>query len=178
MRGCSVRNGGGRCPYRHIGHCHGRDVPVRPAADGYELMISPSEDVAIADTLTSLLMSLQEIGVLGNSVDLEYAAFAKSDLKGPAPPAGASIDSVLYQLVVAEDWFAFAAANSLALTGLRVDVVAEKLPDGVLPEAFAAYVYEETDQLAKLLVPIDMLVTLASAEAVGYVRPPYQPAAP
>jgi len=151
---------------------------VRPAGDGYELVVNPSQDVAIADALASILVSLQEIGVLGNSVDLEFAAFAKNDLKGPAPPEGASIDSLLYRLVIAEDWFAFAAANSLALTGLRLDVVVETLPGSSLPDAFSAYVYEQTDQLAKLLVPIDGLVSLASAESVGYVRPPYQPAVP
>jgi len=151
---------------------------VRPATDGYELVVSPSQDIAISDALTSILMSLQEIGLLGNSIDLEFAAYAKNDLKGPAPPAGASIDSILYRLVIAEDWFAFAAANSLALTGLRVDVVVEKLPGGSLPETLAAYVYEDTEQLAKLLVPVDQLVALASAESTGYVRPPYQPAAP
>ncbi|MBU0596116.1 hypothetical protein KJ567_05490 [Candidatus Bipolaricaulota bacterium] len=151
---------------------------VRPAGDGYELVVSPSQNVAITDALASILMSLQEMSVLGNSVDLEFAAFAKNDLKGPPPPGGASIDSLLYRLVIAEDWFAFAAANSLALTGLRLDVVAEKLPGGSIPEVFAAYAYEETEQLAKLLVPVDRLVALASAESIGYVRPPYQPAAP
>ena len=151
---------------------------VRPAGSGYELVVSPSQDIASFDALTSILMSLQEIGVLGNSVDLEYAAFAKNDLKGPAPPEGASIDSNLYRLVVAGDWFAFAAANALALTGLRIDIVAEILPGGSLPDAFSAYVAEQTDQLAELLVPIDALVSLASAESIGYVRPPYQPAAP
>ena len=151
---------------------------VRPAAGGYELVVSPSQDVTIADALASILMSLQEMSVVGDSVDLEFAAFAKNDLKGPPPPAGASIDSILYRLVVSEDWFAFAAANSLALTGLRVNVVVEKLPEGSLPEAFATYAYEETEQLAKLLVPVDRLVALASAESIGYVRPPYQPAVP
>jgi len=151
---------------------------VRPAAGGYELVVNPTQDIAISDALASVLMSLQELGVLGNSVDLEYAAFAKNDLKGPAPPAGASIDSILYRLMVAEDWFAFAATQSLTMTGLRIDVVAELLPGGSLPETFAAFVREETEQLAKLLVPVDRLVALASAESIGYVRLPYQPAVP
>jgi len=151
---------------------------VRPSAGGYELVVNPAQDIAISDALASILMSLQEIGVVGNSVDLEYAAFAKNDLKGPAPPAGASIDSILYRLVVAEDWSAFAAVQSLTMTGLRIEVVAEILPGGVLPEAFAAFVQEETAQLAKLLVPVDRLVALASAESFGYLRPPYQPAVP
>lgn len=151
---------------------------VRPAVGGYELVVSPTLDVAISDALASILLLLQQMGVLGNSVDLEFAAFAKNDLKGPPPPAGASIDSILYRLVIAEDWFAFAAANSLSLTGLRLDVVAEKIPGGGIPEGFEAYAYEETEQLAKLLVPVDRLVALASAEPIGYVRPPYQPAVP
>jgi len=151
---------------------------VRPASDGYELVISPSEDIAIQDTLASLLMSLQEFGVLGESVDLEYTAYAKNDLKGPASPAGASIDSLLYRLMVSEDWHAFAASNSLSMIGLRVDVVAEILPNGVLPEAFLPFAFEQTDQLAELLIPVDLLVTLASSESIGYVRPPYQPAVP
>ena len=88
------------------------------------------------------------------------------------------MDSLLYRLVIAEDWFSFAATNGLTVTGLRADVVVEKLPGSDLAEAFEAYAYQETEQLAQLLVPISRLVALASAESTGYVRPAYRPAVP
>ena len=154
------------------------EYAVRPSELGYELVISPLQGVSISDTLTSILLSLQELGILGDAIDFDFATYAKDDLKGPPPPAEARIDSALYKLVIAEDWYAYAAANALDLTGLRVEVVAEKLPGGSIPEAFEPYVVEESDLLGKLLLPIDELVALASAESIGYVRTAYVPVAP
>jgi len=151
---------------------------VRPAEGGYELVLSPVQGLAISNTLTSILVSLQELGILGDAVDFDFNTFAKDDLKGSPAPTGARMDSSLYNLVIAEDWHAYAAENSFDVAGLRVEVIAEKLPGGALPEAYAAYVVEESDLLAKLLLPIDQLVALASSPSIGYVRTAYEPVAP
>lgn len=151
---------------------------LRPSASGYELVIDPEEALPIVETLTGVLNGLQGMGLVGTEVDLGFEAFDKSAVKGPTPPEGAMIDSDLYWLTVAEDWFAFAAAKGLSLTGLRVEVVAEKLPGGTIPSEFSAYITGETDTAAKLLLPIDSLVRLAESAGVGLVRPPYRPAAP
>ena len=151
---------------------------LRPSASGYELVIDPQETLPIVETLTTILNALQGMGIVGTEVDLGFQAFSKDDLKGPTPPEGAMIDSDLYWLTVAEDWFAFAAAKGLSITGLRVEVVAEKLPGGSIPSEFSAYVQSETEIAAKLLLPIDSLVRLAESAGVGLVRPPYHPVAP
>jgi hypothetical protein len=151
---------------------------VRPAEIGYELVINPSQDLSVNDTLASILMGLQQIGILGNEVNLEFASFAKADLKGPAAPAGVPIDSTLYGLTIAEDWFAYAAAKGLTQVGLRVEIVAEKLPGGVLAAEFADYAVEETESLVKLLLPINELLALAKSSSIGYVRIAYQPSIP
>ncbi len=156
----------------------GYTYTVRPSGDGYELVINPSEDVVVNDVLAAVLMDLQGFGILGSEVNLAFASYAKADLKGPASPDGVFIESTLYGLVVAEDWFAFAAANGLTQVGLRVEIVAEKLPGGALSSDFASYVLEESESLVKLLLPIDELLALAQSESIGYVRIAYQPAVP
>jgi len=161
---------------REIGETY--TFTVRPAVSGYELVINPNEDLSINETLVSVLMGLQQLGILGNEVNLEYESFAKADLKGPASPAGVRIDSTLYGLTVAEDWFGYATANSLTQVGLRVEIIAEKIPDSALSPEFSDYVIEESATLVKLLLPIDELVTLAQSASIGYVRVAYQPSAP
>jgi hypothetical protein len=151
---------------------------VRPSAAGYELVVNPSEDVALTDALGSILATLQSIGMVGDEVNLEYEAFSKADLKGPAAPEGVFLESTLYGLMVAEDWFAYASLHGLTLVGLRVEVVAEKLPGAALESLFSPFVSEESESLAKLLLPIDQLIALASSASVGYVRTAYQPAVP
>ncbi len=151
---------------------------VRPAGTDYELVVNPQVDVSINETLATILTSLVDINILGNDVNLEYASFAKADLKGPASPAGVPIDSTLYGLVVAEDWFAYSNANALTQTGLRVEVVAEKIPGAALDAQFEEYVLDESSSLAQLLLPIDQLLTLAQSSSIGYVRLAYQPTAP
>ena len=151
---------------------------LRPSASGYELVIAPQEALPIVETLTDTLNALQGMGLVGTEVDLGFQAFSKSDLKGPPPPEAARIDSDLYWLTVAEDWFAFATQKGFSLTGLRVEIVAEKLPGGGIPSEFSAYLLSETETAAKLLLPIDALVRLAESAGVGLVRPPYRPAAP
>ena len=91
---------------------------------------------------------------------------------------GRPLESTLYGLTVAEDWGAYARVKGITLVGLRADVVVEKLPGQVLPEEFRAFLVTETEQLAKLLLPVDLMVALAKSSAVGYVRLPYQPAIP
>jgi len=153
-------------------------LTVRPAEIGYELVINPQQELSINDTLTSVLMALQQIGILGNEVNLEYVKFAKADLKGPAAPADVFIESTLYGLTVAEDWLAYATAKGLVQVGLRVEIVAEKVPGGVLDAEFVDYVLDETESLVKLLLPIDKLLALAKSTSIGYVRIAYQPAVP
>jgi len=151
---------------------------VRPGETGYDLVISPAIRVPIVDTLQTVLLSLQELGVVGTDLSMSFRSFDKSSIKGPPPPQGAAIDSVLYDLMIAEDWFAEAAVHGITMAGLRVEVVAEKIPGARIPERFAAYVAGETENAAKLLMPIEQLVLLARSEGIGYVRLPYQPAVP
>lgn len=153
-------------------------VTVRPAESGYEMVINPSEDLSINDTLTFVLMGLQQLGILGNEVNLEFASFAKADLKGPASPTGVPIDSLLYGLVVAEDWFAYAQVNGLTQIGLRVEIIAEKIPGTELSAEFSDYVIEESATLVKLLLPIDEMLSLAQSTSIGYVRIAYEPTVP
>lgn len=167
---------GNRFYLREIGEAY--VFTVRPAEVGYELVIDPQQELSINDTLASILMALQQIGILGNEVNLEFASFAKADLKGPAAPAGVFIESTLYGLTVAEDWFAYATAKGLKQVGLRVEIIAEKVPGGVLSTEFFDYVAEETESLVKLLLPIDELLALAKSSSIGYVRIAYQPTIP
>ena len=167
---------GSRFYLREIGETY--TFTVRPSEIGYELVINPQQELSVNDTLASILMGLQQIGILGNEVNLEFASFAKADLKGPAAPEGVFIESTLYGLTVAEDWFAYAVVKGLTQLGLRVEIIAEKVPGGVLDIDFADYVVEETETLAKLLLPIDELLALAKSTSIGYVRIAYQPAVP
>ncbi len=152
------------------------DFTVRPGEAGYALVLDPHDDLPQGQTLATVLASLQDLGIVGSEVGLtSFAAFSKVTQKDPAPPEGVAIDSSLYALSVAPDWFSYAKAKGLTRVGLRVEVVAEKLPGGTIPEAYTAYVESETDALAKLLLPIEKLVGLARSSDIGYVRPPYQP---
>ena len=151
---------------------------VRPSENGYELVVDPQQDLPMSDVLGSVLVALQSMGILGNEVDLNVQAYAKNDPKGPPPPAGVAIESTLYSLLVARDWFDYAATKGLTLVGLRVEIVAEIVPGASLAEPFASYVIEEVEGLAKLSLPIDQLLALARSSAVGYVRVPYHPSVP
>jgi hypothetical protein len=154
---------------------------VRPAYLGYELVIVPTQGIDRMEGLVSLLTALQQMGISGVnlSVDLwSIPAYESGALKGPAAPAGLAIDSDLYGLVVAPDWFSYAEAHNLTQVGLRVEVIAEKVPGGSVPAEFAAYVTSETETLAKLVLPIEDLVALAQDSGIGYVRPAYQAVAP
>ena len=128
-----------------------------------------------SNLVTDVLTPLQQLGVVGAEVDMEYKNFILNPEKSEAPPAGVAIDSNLYNLMIAPDWLVAAKKMNLARTGLRVSVVAEKVPGGTVPEEYTPYVVSQTDTLAKLLLPIEDLVKLASDSGIGYVRPPYQP---
>jgi hypothetical protein len=156
------------------------DYEVRPGQSGYDLVLTPHQDMTISDLFTYVLTPLNEMGVIGNEVNMEYETFILNPEKSEAPPEGAAIDSNLYNLMIAPDWLAYAQSQALERTGLRVSVVAEKKSTGVIPEEFRAYLVSETDTLAKFLLPIEDLVNLASDSSVGYLRPPYypQPAVP
>ena len=154
------------------------DYTVRPGDGGYTLIIFPHRDLPQGETIFSLLGTLQKLGVIGADGEVTgLRSFEKDAEKGPEPPAEAAIDSDLYGLTVAADWFSFASSLGLTRVGLRVEVVAEKLPGGAIPEEFQPYIIpgSETAQLAKLLFPIHRLVDLARSSLIGYVRPPYQP---
>lgn len=144
---------------------------------GLELVFSPSQDQDLDGVLAALL-DLEGIGVLSSDVDFGFQEFAKDSLKGPETPAGARLDSDLYWLTVAEDWHAFASAKGLSLVGLGVRVVAEILPGSALPSEYSSYVSSASASLAELLIPIDLLVPLASSDGIGFVRPPYVPVIP
>ena len=152
------------------------DFVVRPAEIGYTLLLSPHRDLPQGDTLFAVLGELLQMGVVGEEVQMEWGgAFPKETDKLPQPPDGVVIDSALYGLMMAEDWFAAAASQGLTRVGLRVEVVAEKLAGATIPTTFQDSIVSETEELSKLLVPIHRLAELARSEAVSYVRPPYQP---
>jgi len=151
---------------------------LRPAAPGLELVFSPMIDASY-DALLHVLFELQELGLIGAEVDFGSPdVYVRDVLKGPAPPAELRIDSDLYGLMVAEDWFSFASAKAISLTGLRVDVVAEIQPDALIPAQFFAYVVGESGALVELLLPIEQLAALAGSSEVALVRQAYQPVAP
>ena len=167
---------GGRFFLRESGE--GFTFSVRPSENGYELVVDPQQDLPMSDVLGAVLVALQSMGILENEVNLNIQAHAKNDPKGPPPPAGVAIESTLYSLVIARDWFDFAATKALTLVGLRVEIVAEILPGASLVEPFASYVVEEVEGLTKLSLPIDLLLALARSSAVSYVRVPYHPSVP
>ena len=151
------------------------DYTVRPAGEGYELVLVPHRDLPQAETIYAIISSLQEMGIV-DSVDMELPRqYAKESEKGPLPPEGVAIDSALYGLSVAADWFAEASRLGIDRVGLRIEVVAEKLPGGTIPEAFAPFIESESEGLAKLLLPIWQLTELARSSSIGYVRLPYRP---
>ena len=151
---------------------------VRPGESGYELVVGPTVRMPIVDTLQTILLSLQDLGIVGTDLSMEFRSYDRSSVKGPPPPQGAAIDSVLYDLVIAEDWFAEAAANAITMAGLRAEVVAEKVSGAQIPQEFALHIVSETENSAKLLMPVEQLVLLARSEGIGYVRLPYRPAVP
>ena len=151
------------------------DYEVRPGECGYDLALIPHKGMTAMDLVNDVLTPLQEMGVIGTEVDMEYKTFVLNPEKSEAPPEGVAIDSDLYNLMIAPDWLAAATELNLARSGLRVSVIAEKVPGGAVPEQFTPYVVSQTDTLAKLLLPIEDLVRLASDSGIGYVRPPYQP---
>jgi hypothetical protein len=154
---------------------------LRPADGGLELIVSPKTSIELIEALMAVLMELQDIGIGGMDVDLgSYRTIVRNPFKGPAEPQdlSATLDYALYGLVVAEDWFAYAAQKGIALLGLRLEVVVEKIPGASLPAAFATSAVSETERLASLVVPVDQLTVLARSAGVGYVRLPYVPAVP
>jgi hypothetical protein len=152
---------------------------LRSVAGGAELVISPTQEIPVIEALAAVFDELQVLGILELAIDLESVqSFSAGSPKGPAVPTGVALDSVLYNLVVAEDWFAYADAKGIVLSGLRIEVVAEKVAGVAFPEAFVPYIVSETDRLAKLVLPLDQLVPLAKEGGVGYVRLPLQPVAP
>ncbi|MCD5415974.1 hypothetical protein LR032_02545 [Candidatus Bipolaricaulota bacterium] len=152
------------------------DYTVRPSADGYELVLVPHLDLPKWETLRLVIDTLQGMGLFEAEVEMQLPVpFEKDAERGPVPPEGVAIDSNLYWLTVSADWFAAASAKGITRIGLRVVVVAEKVPGEMIPEAFAPYIESETEKLARLLLPIERLVELARSGSIGYVRPPYRP---
>ncbi len=151
------------------------DYEVRPGHSGHDLVLTPHEDMTISDLFIYVLTPLQELGIIGDDVDMEYEEFILNPEKSEAPPAGVAIDSKLFNLMIAPDWLAYANSQGLERIGLRVTVVAEKIPAGVISEEFEEYIVSETETLAKLLLPIEDLVRLASHSSIDYLRPPYYP---
>ncbi len=151
---------------------------VRPSDPAYELVIDPLRDLAVSDVLGAVLGELQSLGVLGHEANLNIDSFRKDDPKGPPPPADVAIESTLYSLLIARDWFDYAASVGLTLSGLRVEVVAEIDAGASLDAAFTPYVIEEAEGLVKLSLPIDRLLALARSGGVSYVRTPYRPSVP
>jgi len=148
---------------------------MRPGSTGYDLVLVPGEELPTAETLQSVLLALQERGLIGSSLEMTFRSYPKNPEKPPLPPQGVAIDSALYALEVAADWFATAPIAGVSLDGLSAEVVVEKLPGMEIPAAFASMVISETDELAKLLVPIHDLTELARSPSVGYLRAPYRP---
>jgi len=161
-------------------HVSGEDstYTVRPGATGQDLVIRVESAVPVAEALEEILQSLHSLGLVGMELSLTIQSFDRSVVKGPPPPSGVPIDSSLYHLMIAEDWYTQAAVYGLLLYGLRAEVVAEVLPGESIPQPFSAYAVGQAENTVKLLMPIEQLVLLAQADEIGYVRPPYRPAVP
>jgi hypothetical protein len=154
---------------------------IRPASTGLELVVSPKAPIDLVEALTAVFVELQDVAIYGMDVDLGgYRTVVRNPFKGPAEPQdlAARLDYALYGLVVAEDWFAYASQTGLALLGLRIEVVVEKIPGASLAVDFRNQMVSETTDLASLIMPVDQLVSLARSAGVGYVRLPYVPVAP
>jgi hypothetical protein len=152
------------------------DFTLRPGANGYDLVLSPHVAVPVGATFGAALTQLYALGIIGSTVGVDAPlAFSKTALKGPRPPEGVPIDSDLYGLVVAEDWFLAAAMKGIPRVGLRVEVIAEKLEGAMMPPDYQPFLVEETTELARFLVPIHHLVGLAGSGAFQMVRPAYVP---
>jgi len=154
---------------------------IRAVDGGLELVASPRSSVDLVDALTSILVELQDLGIAGIDIDLDgYRSVARNPWKGPAEPQDLAVklDYALYGLTVSEDWFAYAHEKGIALLGLRLEVVVEKIPNETLPTGFRTSITSETTALASLVVPVDQLVPLARSAGVGFVRLPYVPVAP
>ncbi len=157
----------------------GVSYTLRPAAGAMELVVSAAEETPTLEALAAIIADLQALGIPAMNIDLASSqSFSATSLKGPAVPPGIALDSTLYDLVVAADWFAYAASKGIRLSGLRIEVVMEKVAGSAFPSAFVPFLISETDRLAKLILPIDQLLPLAKDSAVGSVRLPLQPVAP
>ncbi|UCF09779.1 MAG: hypothetical protein JSW65_06890 [Candidatus Bipolaricaulota bacterium] len=152
------------------------DFSLRPGMDGYDLVLSPHVAVPTGTAFGAALTQLHALGIIGTAVGVEAPqAYARDPLKGPRPPEGVAIDSDLYALVVAENWFLEAESKGIERVGLRVEAVAEKLEGAIVPAELQPFLLEETAELARFLVPIHRLVDLASTGAFRLVRPAHVP---
>ena len=154
---------------------------IRPVHGGLELVLSPKAPIDVVEALTAVIVELQDLGVGGMDVGLDgYRSVARNALKGPAEPQdlASKLDYALYGLMVSEDWFSYAHGKGIALLGLHLEVVVEKLPNAEIPSDFRSAVSSETADLASLVVAVDQLAPLARSAGVGYVRLPYVPVAP
>jgi hypothetical protein len=152
---------------------------LRPAAaaqsstSSYELIVSPKVDLGSQD-LSALLTELAPFGVAPtqtSSLSFEVLAVPSK----PQPPAGARLDSTLYGLMVAPDWYDYAAAHGIDLSGLRARVIIELVTPRTLPQLPNLLVEARSDNLIRALVPIQQLLTLADDPAVAFVRLPNKP---
>jgi len=155
------------------------DYTLRPSEAGHELVIVPHIPVAQGAAFGIALSQLYGLGIVGSTMGGDApVAYEKDPIKGPPPPEGVPIDSDIYGLVVASDWFSAAATRGIDRDGLRIAVVAEKLEAATVPPAFRPFVIDETDALVRLLAPIHRIVELAGSGAFRLVRVAYEPQPP
>lgn len=157
---------------------------LRPSGQqtgSYELIVSPKlpKTELTEEDLGQIRRALAPFGLPPQTASLTlepYIVPAK-----PAPPEGAHLDSVLYELVLAPDWALYAREKGLERSGLRVRVVIERSAPGAMPSPALELVVEAgSERLIRAQALIHRLVELARDPAVGFVRPPTrpQPAAP
>jgi hypothetical protein len=91
------------------------------------------------------------------------------------PPS--ALESVLYDLTLAEDVGAFASSRGLYVKDGRVRVVVELVDvSAQLPTGFSLVEEARSGNLVQVMIPIRELVSLATEPAVEFIRAPLEAA--
>ncbi|MCS6936544.1 MAG: hypothetical protein NZ610_00420 [Candidatus Bipolaricaulota bacterium] len=152
---------------------------LRPATDGYELIVAPKATASALAILGEIGVRLVQLKLLREPtlpLNVEQLSVVPGT-KLPKPPDNVRLDSLLYGLMLMPDWYDFALQNRLELWGLRVRVIVELIsPEAQLSAGHNLIVEARSPSgLMRVLVPVHQLAMLASDPAVKLVRPPFQP---
>ncbi len=153
--------------------------PARELPTRYELIVSPKlpKTTLNPEDVSAIVATLRPFGVIPSQTE----SFSLEPLIPPAkpePPEGVRIDSVLYGLITAPDWKAYALQNGIELSGLRARVLVELEAGASLPEGLDLVVEERAAERVRVQALIHRLEELAKDPAVAFVRLPSRPQSP